>query len=349
MVAQALARANGDLVVEAAAIEELGWCAYHAREIARWSEFAERAVRHPAAGPGAGALVGRLRNAKGDLAGAAEVLEPIASLGDGSADTARAMSYLGTVLVQSDRLAEATDVLDRAAATCRAAGLLRAMFNATFFAGIARATAGDLVGALDVAMQTEIDVERFDNAAYRPRAQNLLSWLWRELGDPHRALDHARQALDTSRLSGGRVEAEPAAHALLQLAECALMLGDEADAARWLSELEEQAADSVAFGWRIDLHRLEVQARLDPSDAEDVLERATEHGSARYRALALAHLGRRDEAHAVAMTTGSDLLVAHTAPSGPAGAARDRLVERLRPELRDAFVVGGACSAGVGR
>lgn len=348
-VAQALARANGDPAVEAAAIEELGWCAYHAREIVRWSELAERAVRHPAAGPGAGVLVGRLRNAKGDLAGAAEVLEPIASLGDGSADAARAMSYLGTVLVQSDRLAEASDMLERAAATCRAAGLLRPMFNATFFYCIARATMGDLVGALDIAVQNEIDAERFDNAAYRPRAQNLLSWLWRELGDPHRALEHAQHALDTSRLSGGHVEAEPAAHARLQLAESTLMLGDEAEAARWLSELEGHAADSVAFGWRIELHRLEVQARLDPSDAEELLDRASEHGSARYRALALAHLGRRDEAHAVAMTTGSDLLVAHVAPSGPADAARDRLVQGLRPELRDAFVAGGACSAGVGR
>jgi tetratricopeptide (TPR) repeat protein len=328
--------------IEASSIEELGWCAYHARELDRWAELAERAARHPGAGSASRVLLGRLRNAKGDLAGAIEMLEPVASQGD-AVVAARASSYLGTALVQSDRLEEAADVLERAAATCRAAGLLRPMFNAAFFSGIAHASLGDLGVALDIALQIQVDVDRFDNEAYRPRAHNLLSWLWRELGDNPRAVDHAQQALETSQLRDGHIEAEPAAHARLQLAESALVRGDEAEAERWLTELREHETDSVAFGWRIDLRRLDLQARLDPADAEELLERSTERGSAKYRALALAHLGRRDEANALAATTGSDLLVAHVAPAQVAAAAADRLVLRLPPALRDDFMRRGAC------
>jgi hypothetical protein len=217
------------------------------------------------------------------------------------------------------------------------------MFNATFFSGIAHASLGDLGTALDIAMQIQVDADRFDNDAYRPRAHNLLSWLWRELGDARRAFGHAQQALETSRLRDGHVEAEPAAHARLQLAESALMLGDEAEAGRWLTELREHEADSVAFGWRIDLHRLDVQAKLDPEHAEELLDRSTERGSAKYRSLALAHLGRRDEANALATTTGSDLLLAHVAPAEVAAAAAGRLARRLPPELREDFMRHGAC------
>ena len=341
-VAQALARANGDLEAEASSIEELGWCAYHARELERWADLAERAARHPAAGSASRVLLGRLRNAKGDLAGAISILEPVASLGD-AAVAARASSYLGTALVQSDRLEEAVEVLERAAATCRASGLLRPMFNASFFSGIAHASLGDLSAALDIALRIQVDVDRFDNDAYRPRVNNLLSWLWRELGDARRAVDYAQEALETSQLRDGHVEAEPAAHARLQLAESALALGDEADAGRWLTELREHETDSVAFGWRIDLHRLEVQTRLDPADAEKLLDLSTERGSAKYRSLALAHLGRRDEAYALAATTGSDLLVAHVAPAEAAEAAAERIALRVPPELRDDFMRRGAC------
>ena len=248
--AQALARACGHLDAEATAIEELGWCAYHARQIDRAAELAERAVRHPAAGPGSRVLAGRLRHARGDLAGAVEQLEPGAYGRDGAAVDGRALSYLGTVLAHMDRYAEAADVLERAEAICRSAGLLRPMFNAAFFSAIVRTNRGDLSGGLEVASQLETDIARFESEAYRSRVHNLLSWVWRELGDAHRAFDHAQRAQESTRLPDGHIEAEPAAHARLQLAESALLLGDEAEAGRWLTELTESAIESVAFGWR---------------------------------------------------------------------------------------------------
>jgi tetratricopeptide (TPR) repeat protein len=341
--AQALARATGDLDREAAAMEELAWCAYHARQMDRAGALADRAAEHVAAGLGPRVLIGRLQNTRGDLAGAIDSLESLSSSED-AAVASRALSYLGTALAQSDRFAEATAVLERSAATCRAAGLLRPMFNSTYFAGIVRASVGDLAGALELTTQMLVDVDRFALEVFRPRAHNLLSWLWRELGEPSRALDHAHQALETSRLPDGVLEAEPAAHARLQLAESALQLGDDAGAAAWLADLREHALDPVAFGWRIDLHRLDVQARMDPFCADELLERAGERGSAKYRSLALAHLGRHDEAHMVAAGIGAELLIAHVATGAPAAAAIDRLAARLPPELREGFVHRGACS-----
>jgi class 3 adenylate cyclase/DNA-binding SARP family transcriptional activator len=342
---QVLAHAVGDSQLEAAALEELAWCAYYSRQVERASTLAERALAHPAAGPGAQILAGRLRHARGDLVGAIETLEPVV---EDSADPivrAAAMSYLGASLAHSERFAEALTVLDDAVGSCRVAGLLRPMFNAVFFTTMARANLGDLSGALDAATQLAADVERYNNDAYRPRACNALSWLWRELGDPARSLDLAREALEASLLPDGHVEAEPAAHARLQLAEAALLCGDDGEAARWLDELSNTVLASVGFGWRVDLHRLELAARLDPSCGEELLAQATRYGSSKYRALALAHLGRHDDASEVARTTGSDLLVAHVGHGPMAALAAERVAARLTNEHRVQFIERGSWRA----
>jgi DNA-binding SARP family transcriptional activator/class 3 adenylate cyclase len=339
---QALARATGDSQLEAAALEELAWCAYYARHIERASALAERALRHPGAGAGAALLAGRLRNARGDLAGAVETLEPVATNAEDPIVRASALSYLGSALAHSERFPEAIPMLDEAAATCRVAGLLRPMFNAMFFATITRANVGDLGGAFAAATRTAADVERYGNDAYRPRVFNSLSWLWRELGDPARALDLAHAALESVRLPDGHVEAEPAAHARLQLAESALLLGDDGEAARWLGELSGTVLAGVAFGWRVELHRLELAARLDPGHGEELLALATKYASAKYRALALSYLGRDREAAAAASATGSDLLVARVCPEPVAAQAAERIAGGLNTDHRAGFLERGA-------
>jgi tetratricopeptide (TPR) repeat protein len=340
--AQVLARAIGDLGLEAEALEALGWCAYYARRIDRAGELAERALRHPAAGPQAQLLAGRLRDARGDLAGAIETLEPVAADAVDPVVRASALSYLGSALAHGDRYPEAITVLDDAAASCRVTGQLRPMFNALFFTAMTRANLGDLAGALDAAIDLVAEVERYGSDAYRPRARNILSWVWRELGDPRRALELAGEALDTSRLPDGYLEIEPAAHARLQLAGAALRLGDEAAAARWLDELTAPEYTGVAFGWRVELRRLELESCLDPARAEQLLEQAMKFGSAKYRALALGHLGRREEAATVASTTGSALLLAHVAPESAATAAAERVAFGLHPEHRSLFLERGS-------
>ena len=304
--------------------------------------LAERALRHPSSGAGARVLAGRLRHTRGDLAGAIAMLT---SAGDDAEPqtAAAALSYLGSALAHRDHYADAVAVLDDAAERCRLGGLLRPMFNALFFGAMARANAGDLGGALTAAEHLTAEVDRFGYDAYRSRAGNVASWLWRELGEVERSVEAAQRALDATDLAGGHVEVEPAAHSRLQLAECALVRGDEAGAAAWLEELAEGGFAGVAFGWRAELQRLELAGRLEPGRAEELLAQATRYGSAKYRALALAQLGRLDEAVAVAASssTGSDLLVARVGPEPVARAAAERIAAGLTPELRAGFLERG--------
>lgn len=340
--AQTLARAIGDASGEAIALEELAWCMYHARQLERASALAERALEHPAAGAGARVLAGRLRDANGDIAGALAMLEPVASEGSDRVVRASALSYLGSALSHGDRYAEAAEVGDEAVSSCQIAGALRPMFNAMFFTLIARVNLGDLTGAMVTSSQLTDAVDRYGTEAYRSRACNGLSWLHRELGDPARALDLAHQALEATNLPDGYVEVEPAAHARLQLAESSLMLGDLDGAARWLAELEDTALSQVAFGWRVELHRIDVRANLEPDLAEPLLDLARTYGSAKYEALAFRHLGRHDDALAAAQRTGSQLLVAHVGPPGIATAAADRVASALPADARAGFVERGS-------
>jgi DNA-binding SARP family transcriptional activator len=336
-----LARATGDSALEATALEELAWCEYYARRTERAGTLAERALAHPAAGPGAQILAGRLRDARGDLSGAIETLQPVADDPPDPIAGAAAQSYLGSALAHSDRFTDAIAVLEDAVDSCRLTGLLRPMFNAAFFVAMTRGNLGDLEGALTAATSLTRDAERYGNYAYRPRACNTLSWLWRELGEPSRALDLAHEALESCELPDGYIEAEPAAHARLQLAESTLLLGDQSAAARWLEDMEGAGIASVAFGWRVALRKTELATRLDPGRAEELLTLAADCGSAKYRALALAHLGRRQEAAELAASIGSDLLIAQVAPEPVAEKAAARIAIRLDPEHRSAFLMQG--------
>lgn len=339
--AQALARATDDHRLEATTLELLAWCAYHARQIDRATAFSDRLRRHPAAGPGARLLDGRLCSARGELTDAIETLHALIDETDDPVARASALSYLGTALAHSDRYHEAIEVLDDAVGRCQVAGVLRSMLGATFFGAIARANLGDLGGALDLVARMAGDVERYDHPAYRPRASNIRAWLWRELGDPGRSHDLAEEALETTHLPDGSTETEAAAHARLQLAETALALGEETEAIGWLDALSAPELDAVAFNWRIELHRLALLARLNRDRAEELSTLAASYGSLKYQAIALALLGRRDEAMEVASATRSTLLMATVGPPEVAEQAAHRLAGTLAPDDRTRFVERG--------
>ncbi len=84
-----------------------------------------------------------------------------------------------------------------------------------------------------------------------------------------------------------------------------------------------------------------MRCRLVPEEAELLLQLSRERRSSKYEALALAHLGRHDEAAAAAAATGSDLLLAEVAPAPAARAAFDRLAAALPSELREGFTTRG--------
>jgi DNA-binding SARP family transcriptional activator/tetratricopeptide (TPR) repeat protein len=345
--AQQLARATGNTDLEAATVEQLAWAAYHARD-ARAEALADRAAAHPAAKPGARVLWGRVRNLTGDLAGAIDALEPIVANGvDAESDiepavAATASSYLATALCHSDRFGEAARVADDAIETCRRTGVLRAMLNARMFGAMARANLGDFGTALDSAERLRDEAERLDAPFYRPRALNILAWIWRELGQPELARDLAAEALESCGAEGGNPEREPAANALLALAEAALLVGDGAQATAYLADIVPLLGRGVTYAWRIELRQLELMCRLDPTRGEELRELSRQRGSAKYESLALAHLGREQEAAAVAGRTGSEWLLALVAPSPRASDALERVTAQLPQRFRADFLARGA-------
>jgi DNA-binding SARP family transcriptional activator len=351
--ALALARALGDTGLEAMALERLGWTAYYGRDVDRASDFAVQATalaEAAAAAPGAQAsalvLVGRVRHWAGDMAGASAAYEQAMADGeDEPATVASALSCLGALLEHGDRFAEARDVLVRAMATCEETGSFRALLRTLFFAGLARANLGDLVGALRVLERKRGLLNRYDVHFYRARTSTTLSWVWRELGDLARAEDLAQEAIEQSReVAVGSLQTEQELHALLAAAECRLLDGDEAGAAALVAEAEPLIRVWLPFRWRAELRLVEVASRLEPVRAELLLDLARQRGSAKYQALALARLGHRQEAAAVAAPTGSTLLLAEVAPDRQARDAVQAMAASLPRDMRSRFATHGRLS-----
>jgi DNA-binding SARP family transcriptional activator len=339
--AERVAHGLGLQAIEARALTERGWAAFHARNLVLASELAERASGMPESGERASILLGRVRNARGDLGASITLLRAVHQDAVEPALRAHALSCLGTALAHSDRYEEAMPVLDEAVVACRRTGVLRGLLNAQMFGAIVLANLGRFRTALTWADQLVADARRFDAAYYHPRALNSLAMIWRELGEPERATDLAEEALATARTPDGEVESEPAANSLLALAESAHLSGDDAQAARHLAEVSPLLTDRVAFGWRIELRRLELQARMERGTAEELLEQSRRHASAKYEALALSYLDRPTEALATAEATGSEWLVARVVPEPAARRHADHLAADLPPELRAGFVERG--------
>jgi ATP/maltotriose-dependent transcriptional regulator MalT len=291
-------------------------------------------------------LVGRVRHWAGDMRGASAAYDEALSDGAEPATVASALSCLGALLEHGDRFGEARDVLVRAMAQCQETGSFRALLRTLFFAGLARANLGDLVGALRVLERKRVLLDRYDVRYYRARTATTLSWVWRELGDVGRAEELALTAVEQSRaVAGGSLQTEQELHALLAAAECRLLRGDAASAGAYVAEAEPLIATWMPFRWRGELRLIEVASRLEPERAEHLLDLARQRGSAKYQALALGRLGRREEAVAVAASTGSSLLVAEVAPPAQARAALEEIAVSLPRDMRPRFVMHGRLTA----
>jgi DNA-binding SARP family transcriptional activator len=344
-----LATAHGLDRLEAAALEQLGWTAYYSRDHQAASELtpqarelAERAVAAPRAAPTALLLAARMRHAEGDLVGAREAFDAVLGEPDPATQTT-GLTYLGLLLEHADQFAEARRVLDRSIEACRAAGLVRPLLTSCFAATLACANLGDLSGALDRLALLERLLADVEDRFYHARAATTGSWLWRELGDPGRALVLADRA--TELLGPATTGTHPGLHAQLALAECALLAGDDGQAAALLETAGGQLERPFGYRWRVELRHAELTSRLDPPAAEGLLELARTYGSTKYQALALARLGRRPQALALVAASGSDYLIAQVAPPAQARAAIDRIAAALPAELRPAFLRHGHLAA----
>jgi len=354
--ALALAQGVNDAPLEALALERLGWTAYYGRDVesavdfaAQATALAEAAAAAPAARPSALVLVGRVRHWAGDMESAAAAYEEALADGAEPSTVASALSCLGALLEHGDRFDEARDVLTRATAVCQETGSFRALLRTLFFAGLARANLGDLVGALRVLERKRALLDRYEVRFYRARTATTLSWVWRELGDMARAEDLAATAIEQSReVSAGSLQTEQELHALLAFAECRLVAGDPAAAAPYVEEAAELLRIWMPFRWRGELRLEDMASRLEPARAERLLELARERGSRKYEALALGRLGRSVEAASVAARTGSALLVAEVAPAPQSRAAVQQIAAGLPREMRSRFLTHGRLSAPLG-
>lgn len=347
--ALAIARELGDDGLEAQALERLGWTAYYGRDsvaasdlATRATELAESAAAAPGALPSALVLVGRIRHWAGDIDGAAEAYEEALAREPDGATTASALSCLGALLEHGDRFTEARQTLDMASAEAARTGAFRPLLRTLFFAGLARGNLGDFGGALRVLERKRRLLEEYEVHFYRARTDTLLAWMWREVGAVARAHDLAEQAVAEAReVQAGSLQVEQELHGLLGAAENFLVDGDQGAAAGFIAEAEPLLSGWLPFRWRAELRFRDVRCHLVPQEAEELLDLARARRSRKYEALALAHLGRREEAATVAASTGSDLLVAEVAPRPHATEAFNRIAAALPVELRAPFVTKG--------
>lgn len=355
-VALELARALPDPRLEAAALEQLGWTAWFVRdakgaeELAeRAAEMAERAASGPYARPGGLVLAGRVRHWRGDLAGAEEAVRAALELGPDPETAPLARYALGAILQHADRYAEAQRVLDEATREFERQGQLRSLLSALFFDALALMALGDLAGALRRLERKRGLLDRYELAYYRPRTATTMAAVWWELGDLGRAGDLVAQALEDADRAVEPLSAtqqHERAHALMAAAEVALRSGDEAGAASRLNEAAPLLGRGLPFESRWGLRMAELGARLNGSRAEELLELACARPHPKYRALALAHLGRREEAAELARGLRSDLLLAQVAPPPEAEAATGRIAARLPGELKGMFARARARAEG---
>lgn len=343
-----LARELGDEESEARALEALGWTALWARDAFAAVDLAERAghlAESAAAAPGARRssllLLGRVRHWDGDYSGATHAYQQVLAVEADDALGAVAMSYRGALLQHMDRFAEARAVLERAVALCARTGEFRTLLQSLFFCGLARGDEGDFAGALRALDRARRLIDEAGVGYYRAGIETTTSWLWQELGDLGRAREHAEAAVDLARRGGGALELEQELHALLALADCALLAGHDDDAGAMVEAAAPALDRSLPFRPRAAMRLLEMQARWEPERAEELLTQATTYRSTKYEALALAHLGRAEEAAAAARRTRSDLVVAQAGAPGARGPARARIAAGLPPELRSRFVTSG--------
>ncbi|HJU02636.1 MAG TPA: BTAD domain-containing putative transcriptional regulator [Actinomycetes bacterium] len=343
-----LARALGDPGLEARALERLGWTAYYARDTDtaadladRAGELAEEAAAASAARPSALVLVGRLRHWNGDYDAASAAYQEALAADPDPATEATALGFLGALLEHNDRFDDARRVLAEATAACQRTGALRPLLLSMFFSGLARANLGDFGGALRTLERMRRLLEEYDLAYYRAGVDTTLAWIWREVGDGGRARDLADRALEEARSGSGMLELEQALHAQLAVADCCLLDGDQAQAAALAAAAAPLLDRRLPFHARAELRHAEIHARLEPDRAELLLALARHRQSPKYQALALARLGRREEAVRVALPTGSNLLLAEVAPLEQARAALDQVTRALPAELRTGFAGRG--------
>lgn len=344
LAAESLAIARGDADQRARAFERLGWTAYYRRDVDEAVARADEATRLPRASASAWNLLGRTRHWAGDIEGAHVAYERALEESGSEDDASRAsvLSCLGALLAHADRYGDAIEVLDDAVSVAHRSGSFHALLRALFFAGLARANAGDLSGALTALQTKSAILSRYDVSFYRARTNTTMAWVWRELGEPDRALELSGLALEQSReVKAGELQIEQELHALCSLADSERLAGRPDVAAEHLTVAQGLIGNWLPFRWRGDLRVKEVGVRIGLTDPEELLAAARKTSSLKYQSLGLHLLGRGEEASELARRTGSLLLLGEVGAPAEAEDALQRLAATLPRHLRHSFMAAG--------
>ena len=285
-----------------AALEVGAWASYFARDFAGAAGYAT-AGAVAAEGPALARCLmvgGRIEHARGKLATAQSLLGESLEVARGP-DRVAASAWLGVLRAHQSRVDEALELLGPATAQDAGFEWTAARLHALLFSGHAHALAGRPAAALAAFAEYTAEVERRQVPRFLARGSNFSGWVLRNIGQPERAAELHRAALESPDPVLGP---ELRVAALEDLADDRLVAGDPDAAADHLAQAAAALQGDLVFGWRLEMKLLSLRGRLalDLGDGESALtaahdlSRAAERvGVPRYAGVA-AVLGHRARA-----------------------------------------------------
>jgi len=245
----------------AAALEVGAWASYFGRRFTQAAQFAADGALAASDVPTRArclAVGGRIGHAAGDLATAERLLGEALTIAAG-ADRVTTAAWLGVLRAHQSRVPEALELLRPAARGQIGVEHTSATLHALLFLGHAHAAAGQPQQALDAFARYTAEVERRQVPRFAGRGVNLTGWVLRSLGARAQAADLHAAALEIGR---GHGTAEVTIAALEDHAEQCVENGDPDGAAAWLAQASDLLHGDLVFGWRLDLKRRLLTARL---------------------------------------------------------------------------------------
>jgi AAA ATPase domain/Bacterial transcriptional activator domain len=250
----------------APALEAAGWAAYYRRDFPAAKRYADAGARLGVGAVRAAclALGGEVRHTDGELVEADARLEAALAAAD-SPDAALAPAvYLGSLRRHQGRAREALELVGPATRGLHRPDLqMQVQATAHMVAVHALGALGDVAAALQAIRLWEEDIERqgASRAAVIARGPlaNFKAWVLRGLGEFEHANELNWRARDQARRVG---MAEAEAHALVDLAEGQLQVGQLDSAARYLDGAARLQEIPHANRWRHELRHRFLRARL---------------------------------------------------------------------------------------
>jgi DNA-binding SARP family transcriptional activator len=259
----------------ALALEQAGWAAYFHRDFAAACRYADHGARLSTGTIRSRCLVlaGRARHMGDDPPAAERSFQEAIALANEPMARVGAEVFLSQLRVHQGMAEEAIELASVARYAPTAHGM-QVVFGYYMTMVHALGTLGRTEEALSAIDAWEAEIDRTHITRFRQRPVNYRAWILRGLGHLAEAdaLNHA--ALEASRRPGSE---EPAAQALLDLADGRLQSGDPDAALAYLAEAAPLYAATPAGCWRLQLRDRLLRGRAALARGELVEAQALAH------------------------------------------------------------------------